>query len=154
MRPIHAIIDLLVILVVAAGLGVALHMYQEDLEHKSAVESTQAALVSIEAELGIRAALADARLNEFGHLPQVDRDWFSGLEPRNALAPANAPWIDIATDAETEREHPRNPTFHGGRSASFWYNPAKGIVRARVPDQVSDAAARELYAQINGITWR
>jgi len=153
MRPIHAIIDLLVILVVAAGLGFALHLYQESLERKSAIESTQAAISSIEAEIDIRSALANATLNEFGHPPSIDPEWFSGLEPRNALAPATAPWIEIALEAELGRDHPKNPTFHGGRGAMFWYNPNKGIVRARVPEQVSDASARELYAQINGVSW-
>jgi hypothetical protein len=36
------------------------------------------------------------------------------------------------------------------RMASFWYNPYQGVVRARVPVQVNDDAALELYNRING----
>jgi hypothetical protein len=32
----------------------------------------------------------------------------------------------------------------------FWYNPALGVVRARVPRTLSDAEALELYNEVNG----
>jgi hypothetical protein len=35
----------------------------------------------------------------------------------------------------------------------FWYNPARGIVRARVPDQTTDEATLSLYESINGEDW-
>ena len=43
--------------------------------------------------------------------------------------------------------------LRGGRGAMFWYNPMKGIVRARVPETASDEAARALYAEVNGTAW-
>ncbi len=36
--------------------------------------------------------------------------------------------------------------------AQFWYNPNTGVVRARVPDSVSDATALRLYNRINDST--
>jgi hypothetical protein len=35
--------------------------------------------------------------------------------------------------------------------AAFWYNPANGVVRARVPVTISDQRATELYNRINGV---
>ena len=45
------------------------------------------------------------------------------------------------------------PTFRGGRGAMFWYNPVRGIVRARVPDQTTDESTLSLYEQVNGESW-
>jgi hypothetical protein len=36
----------------------------------------------------------------------------------------------------------------------FWYNPALGIVRARVPRTLSDADAIDTYNRVNGTAIR
>jgi hypothetical protein len=35
-------------------------------------------------------------------------------------------------------------------TAAFWYNPYKGILRARVPYDISDERALDLYNRVNG----
>jgi hypothetical protein len=35
----------------------------------------------------------------------------------------------------------------------FWYNPKRGLVRARVPAQASDESSQSLYAAVNGSEW-
>ncbi len=73
--------------------------------------------------------------------------------PINWLSNARAPWIEYALPGELSRDHPRVPTFRGGRGAMFWYNPARGVIRARVPESASDEASRALYAEVNGVDW-
>ncbi|MFM7260756.1 MAG: hypothetical protein ACKO3W_09150, partial [bacterium] len=134
-------------------LVLALQAHQQTLAEHSAIQSTRASIAQIEAELGIRSALGKAELNEFGHPSSVDRSWFDEVPPCNALACDNAPWIECALPFERGREHPRDPTFRGGRGAMFWYNPWRGVVRARVPESASDEATRALYAEVNGAMW-
>ena len=73
--------------------------------------------------------------------------------PLNWLSNARAPWIEYALPGELSRDHPRVPTFRGGRGAMFWYNPTRGVIRARVPESASDEASRALYAEVNGVDW-
>jgi hypothetical protein len=153
MRAIRISIDLLVVGAFAGALVWALQAHQHVLSEQSAIQSTRASIAQIEAEIGIRAALGKAELNEFGHPAIVDRAWFNEGTPSNALACENAPWIECALPFELGREHPRDPTFRGGRGAMFWYNPCKGIVRARVPESASDESALATYAAVNGATW-
>jgi hypothetical protein len=153
MRPIRLSIDFLIIGTVAGALVLGLRTHQTALAERSAVESTRASIAQIEAEIGIRATLGNAPLNEFGHPEAVQQAWFDDCAPCNALASESAPWIEYALPFEFGREHPRDPTFRGGRGAMFWYNPMKGIVRARVPETASDEAARALYAEVNGTAW-
>ena len=78
----------------------------------------------------------------------------SSTAARNKLAKDNSPWIELAMPGELDRNHPNDPTFRGGRGAMFWYNPVRGIVRARVPDQTTDEATFALYESINGDAWQ
>ena len=153
MRPIRLSIDLLIISTVSGALVLGLRAHQTALAERSAVEATRASIAQIEAEIGIRATLGNAPLNEFGHPEAVQQAWFVDCAPCNALASKSAPWMECALPFEFSRDHPRDPTFQGGRGAMFWYNPVKGVVRARVPESASDDAARRLYAEVNGTAW-
>jgi hypothetical protein len=153
MRPLHAVIDVLVVGSAAAALVTALHLYESKLEEQSVVDATRAALSTIRSEMGIHAAVGDVELNEFGHPTVIDPSWFGSTPANNLLAKGNAPWLEVAHPGEYDRNHPNDPTFRGGRGAMFWYNPARGIVRARVPDQTTDEATLSLYESINGEDW-
>ena len=153
MRPLHACIDVLVVGAAAAALVAALQLYQSNLDDESQVEATRAALSSIRSEVGIHSAIGDVSLNEFGHPHQIDPGWFSDTPSKNLFAKQNAPWVELALPGEFDRNHPKDPTFRGGRGAMFWYNPIRGIVRARVPDQTTDEATLALYESINGDSW-
>lgn len=154
MRPLHACIDVLVIGSAAAALVTALQLYESNLEDQSTVDATRAALSSIRSEVGIHSAIGDVELNEFGHPHQIDSTWFNDTPARNMLAKQTAPWVELALPGEFDRNHPHDPTFRGGRGAMFWYNPIRGIVRARVPDQTTDEATLALYESINGDAWQ
>ncbi len=153
MRPLRACIDVLIVLSATAVMMTTLRMYQSGLADQSDIDATRAALSTIDAEIGIRSALGGPALNQYGHPPSVDPSWFGGAEPINALAESPAPWIEMALEDEAALMHPIDPTFSGGRGAMFWYNPIRGVVRARVPQQASDATSRELYRLVNGDAW-
>lgn len=133
---------------------VALWMYEGGLSEQTAIESTQAALSQLRAEIEIRTVLDEAALNEEGHPSNVEREWFLESDPRNALASDHAPWIECALPGERNRDHPRDPTFRGGRGAMFWYNPTRGVIRARVPESASDKTAVAMYEAVNGDRWK
>ena len=57
MRPLRACIDVLIVCSAAAVLVTTLRMYQSGLAEQSDIESTRAALSTIDAEIGIRSAL-------------------------------------------------------------------------------------------------
>jgi len=154
MRALHACIDVVVIGAAAAALVTALNLYENELEDQSTVDATLAALSTIRSEVGIHSAVGDVELNEFGYPHQIDPSWFNGTGARNKLAKDNSPWIELAMPGELDRNHPNDPTFRGGRGAMFWYNPVRGIVRARVPDQTTDEATFALYESINGDAWQ
>lgn len=154
MRALHACIDVVVIGAAAAALVTALNLYENELQDQSTVDSTRAALSTIRSEIGIHSAVADVELNEFGYPHQVDPAWFNGAALRNKLAKDNSPWVELAMPGELDRNHPSDPTFRGGRGAMFWYNPVRGIIRARVPDQTTDEATFALYESINGDAWQ
>lgn len=153
MRPLRASIDILIVTATAAALLGGLRLYQSSLAEGAAIERTRAALTRLTAEVGIRSALGGPDLNDFGHPPSVDPEWFEGTTPLNELALGEAPWVEVAIPGEWSRDHPRDPTLAGGRGAMFWYNPKRGIVRARVPAQASDESSRALYATVNGEDW-
>ncbi len=154
MRPLRACIDVLVVGCAATALVTALHLYESNLAEESVVDATRAALSSIRAEVGIHSAVGDVELNEFGHPNTIESAWFDQSPSRNMLANANAPWIELAQPGEFDRNHPRDPTFRGGSGAMFWYNPIRGIVRARVPDQTTDESTLSLYESVNGEDWK
>jgi hypothetical protein len=73
--------------------------------------------------------------------------WFAGDLPVNVLAPRQ-PWLDVAP-AGDGADHPPDPVLVDPGQAGFWYNPGRGVVRARVPARGGPAEARELYNQVN-----
>ncbi|MFM7133863.1 MAG: hypothetical protein ACKO0W_06050 [Planctomycetota bacterium] len=153
MRLLHTIVDVLVVGAAAGGLAIGLALYRADLAEQTAIESTRAAVSTMNAQIGMRTLLSETTLNEHGFPTSIDPSWFETGEPRNALARAEAPWVELASEAESNRKHPIVPTFRSGRGAMFWYNPSLGVVRARVPEQTTDESTRTLYTLVNGSGW-
>lgn len=89
--------------------------------------------------------------NDLGWPTTVKPEWFEeGQAPRNFMADPAAPWLEVAGPEERNLDHPRLRMLVSEQIAGFWYNPARGVVRARVPVMVSDSAALELYNRLNG----
>ena len=113
------------------------------------VDSTNTALLRIQSEIRLRSALDGYQTSKEGFVVQVESAWFEGGPPRNLLlSGSNRSWIDIDRTGNRSIKHPSNPSV-SGTGAGWWYNPANGVVRARVPAQATNRATLELYERVN-----
>ncbi|MCA9291931.1 MAG: hypothetical protein KDA25_12435 [Phycisphaerales bacterium] len=128
------------------GVAYAVH---EQRREELAIAATRDGLRTIMQHIALRAALeAEVELTPRGYPSTIDPAWFADGLPANELVGAGHPWMEVAREREYAREHPRERTA-AFDAAAFWYNPANGIVRARVPIGGSDADALALYNRLN-----
>jgi hypothetical protein len=131
------------------------------MSHRRAAERQELDMMTVqdglslfEEKLAFHGALwqSDNELNEVYDAgffpPHVMPQWFNGEAPANPLVSGDRPWIDIAPPDDFN-EHPPDPLVDTDEQAAFWYNPNNGIVRARVPRQVSDTLTLALYNEAN-----
>jgi len=118
-------------------------------DEQAAIDGTRGAVERLEREIRLRSGARNAELNARGWPVRVESDWFLGEAPRNLLLGGDHPWIEIAPPADALLEHPRTRIAIDRSTASFWYNPANGIVRARTPAGVSDKRTTEVYNDVN-----
>ena len=148
------LVDLICVLVIVGIAVAAVMMSKRGDQFAERVEETRAALVKIQGELVIRSQSGQASLNPRGWSETIVPAWFGGELPANTVLSADRPWMEIASVEQAAWEHPR-PTFDvTGNDAAFWYNPALGIVRARVPMQPTDRATIDAYNTINNVALR
>jgi len=144
------VIDTLVALMLAGILaGVTLHTRDRQDDEMTA-QSLQANVESLNREVQLRAALGQVDLSESGFPKTVDPEWFKEGLPRNPLLDDGRPWMEIAPIEQRDAEHPPDITPTTKLTASFWYNPYQGVVRARVPVGQSDTRTLMLYNFVNG----
>lgn len=137
--------------VMVAGLaGGYLWMQDAQRGQDAGVSQTQGATDQIEREIRIRAATGGVELNGRGWPTTVDVSWWDGRPPQNPLVPGDRPWLEVASEAEADLDHPPVRQSVRRTQAAFWYNPARGVVRARVGPAVSDRVAIEVYNRVNG----
>lgn len=118
-------------------------------EESSAIDGTRSAISRLEREIRLRSGTGSAELNPRGWPVRIESVWFLGSAPRNLLLSDDHPWMEIAPPADAGLEHPRTRIAIDRSTASFWYNPANGIVRARTPGGVSDKRTTEVYNLVN-----
>lgn len=100
-------------------------------------------------QITFQATIAEVELTAEGYPVTADPNSFHDNLPQNLLIEAGHPWVEIAGRNERSFLHPLDIVVHDAVAAQFWYNPYKGIVRARVPADISDAIALEVYNQVN-----
>lgn len=128
----------------------------------TAIDATRTALHRLDQQIKFRAAVSrrgepiddslTTEVNERGWPISVSPKWFNGTPPVNRLVPAGCPWVEIATGDELSQAHPTVRVALDQNTASFWYNPALGVVRARVGPATSDRKTVERYNRVNGAT--
>jgi hypothetical protein len=140
----------LLALVMVAGvvLAVVLGSGRSDVSPQEQ-EAARAATARFQREIALRSALATPT-SAPSFPASVDPDWFDARPPLNPLLEPHHPWVEIAPRTQRHLTHPPDRVAAGSDSAGFWYNPALGIVRARVPVCDSDERALLLYNAING----
>ena len=79
----------------------------------------------------------------------ISPEWFvaDGL-PMNATVPGRHPWLDVAPP-DDHSDHPPDPVITWEGQAGIWYNPNRGVFRARVMPQWSETATLHLYNLLN-----
>lgn len=113
------------------------------------IRGVRNAVERLEREIRMRSGTGNVELNPRGWPIRIDPEWFEGSIPKNLLLSDDHPWMEIAPPADALFEHPRARIAIDRSTASFWYNPANGIVRARMPVGVSDKRTTEVYNRVN-----
>jgi hypothetical protein len=146
MRYVRDILLLIVLIGVAYGVSSYKRMQREE---SDSIEATANETRRLESEIQYRAATKAVMLNPRGFPTTVDPKWFDQRVPENALLTDDRPWLEVAPPEQAGLMHPPVRMTVNKQIASFWYNPYQGVVRARVPVNVSDEAATALYNRVN-----
>ena len=141
------ILDTLVALMLVAVLGGVTWQQRSERLRVERIEGVRQAITAIESQSLYRAALGEVEATAHGYAARIDPDWFHP-RPRNLLIGSGPRWLDQAEGEQRKRFHPAC-IVAGRERAAFWYNPGRGLVRARVPMQLSHHATVELYNQVN-----
>ncbi|MFG0328763.1 MAG: hypothetical protein ACF8PN_02585 [Phycisphaerales bacterium] len=142
-------IDTLVAAMLAALLAGVLTWQDQREQEKADVAAVRMNIRQIQQQIMLQSVLAKAPRNEYGFPRSIDPKWFGENTPTNPLVGPMHPWLEIAGEHEFELTHPSVKVASERSTASFWYNPRLGIVRARVPQMVSDRLTLETYNYVN-----
>jgi len=146
MRHVVNLVAVLVLAAIAAGVVIA----SRSGEHFQAdVEQTRASVVKIADELVLRSQSGQADTNPRGWSETIVPAWFGGELPPNMLLDADRPWMEVASVEQADWQHPWPLFDTTGHDSAFWYNPALGIVRARVAMLATDEQTLAAYNRIN-----
>jgi hypothetical protein len=144
------LIDSMIVVMVLSIIGGTVAYRQESTRQDLDLDTVCDGLDRFQTKLQFHSALWQAQEQAVGEYPpQVMPGWFDDRPPQNTLISTDRPWVDIAP-LEDYNDQPPDPLATGPGQASFWYNPALGVVRARVPVQNTDRQTLELYNMVNG----
>lgn len=146
MRRLTNIVFVLGFFGVVAAIGV---LRVEDHRHEQEIEQVAEAVRRFELVIKYHAATNEVELTGRGWPTTIDPAWFSADPPTNTLLSADRPWVEIATPEEADLLHPDNRIASDATVSMFWYNPYQGVIRTRVPPQISDQEALDLYNRLN-----
>lgn len=143
------IVDLIAILAVVT-IAAAWYVTRDTDELEASAEQARLEVDRLRAAVLLRSQSDRHSLNRHGWPIAIDPVWFVNDElPLNPLVDADRPWLEVAAPEQAGWQHPR-PLFVVDRStAMFWYNPALGIVRARVAIQTTDGQTLAMYNTTN-----
>lgn len=145
------VIDTLIALMLVALLAGVIwhHRYQHEQEQVRV--TVHRSLAQLHEQVLYRKTLEQVERSDVGFPLTIDAAWFDRELPRNTMAPASHPWMDVAPPGD-HGDHPPDPVLTHPAQAGLWYNPNRGIFRARVPEQLSQGATLRLYNELNGTT--
>ena len=120
---------------------------------KNIVTQTELSLAQFHSVLKVQATTRGVAVNGRGWPNTIDGAWFGDEPPLNHLLTGDRPWVEIAPAEDADRDHPADPVAFDldGKAASFWYNPYRGVVRARVAPQINEDETLALYNRVNGV---
>jgi hypothetical protein len=143
-------VDVVCALAAVAVIAVAAFALSASFRERSTIGAAAQALDQFRRVLSIQAAAKEREHRGTGWPDTIELAWFEGEPPKNPLLSPDRPWVEVATPDQADLDDPPVRVAVSTTYAAFWYNPAKGIVRARVPLKMSEAASVALYNQVNG----
>jgi hypothetical protein len=149
------LVDTLIAAMLAAVLGSIVWYQRHEALELDQVAAVQEALRCIQGQSAYRVAIGEADASPTGFAAHVKPDWFDPI-PRNLLVDrgvTDPPWLEEAAPGESQRFDPAD-IVADEQTPAFWYNPHRGLVRARVPMQISQQSTVELYNLVNGTSVR
>lgn len=150
------LVDVLIVVMLTGALTGLLWYQHAEQNRLDRVEAVQRAIRVIESESLYRAALGEVASTPRGYARVIRAAWFD-RQPTNLLAEdqeAAPSWLEhIDFQSERDRANPRQ-IVADREHAPFWYNPYRGVVRARVSMQLSRRMTVRLYNTINGTALR
>ncbi|GEM_PF-2501379 len=141
------VIDILIVLMLIAVLVGLVWHYRSEQKHLETYRTVHDSISRLYEQARFQGSLEDHGTR--GGFPlMIQTSWFKDGLPLNVAVPANQPWLDIAPIGDTG-DHPPDPVITSREQAGFWYNPNRGLFRARVVPQFSEEETIELYNQLN-----
>ena len=146
MRVNPTTLTLLTLLAIAFGTWTH---FEESARERDLIANTSLARQRIVSEVRLRSALAGAEISRHGWVRGINPAWFPEGRPLNPwFLNRDQLWIDVDSRADSARLDPES--IEASRhDAGWWYNPANGVIRARVPAQKTSQATRDLYESVN-----
>ncbi|MGD9688692.1 MAG: hypothetical protein AB7K52_02975 [Phycisphaerales bacterium] len=117
------------------------------------IEETISAIREIERTVRYKVEFEQLAANSRGWPETIDPAWFEEI-PRSRMLPPEHPWLEIAPVEHAAMRNPPVRLAVSSTLAGLWYNPYQGVIRARIPVQISDARSVALYNLINGTSLR
>ncbi|WP_432798597.1 hypothetical protein [Poriferisphaera sp. WC338] len=142
------LIDTLIAVMLAMILVGVLFYHRGKSESGAQLEQVREALVRLRVAAVYHGGLKEAPLSRAGYVITVSPSWFEEGMPRNELLSADHPWIDVAPEGDMS-DQPPDPVCVKKSQAGFWYNPNRGIFRARVPAGVTSEVTLVMYNRVN-----
>ena len=124
--------------------------YRQDAWELEQRQTAQKALARMQEQVLYQGALIQAKETGRAFPESVSPIWFGADLPMNTIVPGRQPWLDIAPPGDTA-DQPPDPVITRPGQAGFWYNPNRGLVRARVARRFTEDETLELYNQINNV---
>jgi hypothetical protein len=149
-KPLRRAMDLSTFFAAVALVAVLGWHFSGQVNRERDVDTVRDGLRRFEQALSVRAATKESASTARGWPMTIDPTWFGGDPPRNTLVTPERPWVEIAPPTEAKLKNPNIRIAVDWSTAAFWYNPYLGILRARVPYDISDERARDLYNLVNG----
>jgi len=138
----------LMLLTMLGGIGGAYWWYEHRAaEHATQVAGARQALRDIETQARLQASIGQVRTTAADMPLGIEPNWFERM-PVNPFVGPEAPRFETVGPDRRNLIHP--PVVVAGPDrAAFWYNPFRGVVRARVPERLTRRMTIDLYNRIN-----
>lgn len=143
------IVDSLIALMLVGILGTLLWHHRGQQRELERYQFMHQALARLHDQATYHRALGDVECAQEGFPLRIAPGWFGDEMPVNILVSTQRPWLDVAPPGD-EHDHPPDPVIEHDDQAGFWYNPTRGVFRARVAPQLTDQQTLALYNRVNG----